>query len=121
MLTPDLSESLTCTQSGTPLEAIAETTYTLTATDSNGDAATLLFTRSAMTDPMPTFGDASVNALAYTRRQEIAFLTFPQASRGDEPLTYALEVSLPSSDLDGDGEIDFDDFLIFADSFGTGG
>ena len=37
MLTPDLSESLTSAQSGTPLEAIAETTYTLTVTDSDGD------------------------------------------------------------------------------------
>ena len=101
-----------------------------------------------MTDSMPTFGDASVNALAYTRRQEIAFLTLPQASRGDEPQPYALEVSLPSSDLDGDGnlafagkfgswlgqeryaprcdlngdaEIDLDDFLILAADFGSSG
>ena len=37
MLTPDLPESLTFAQSGTSLEVIAETTYTLTATDGNGD------------------------------------------------------------------------------------
>ena len=42
MLTPNLPESLTfdaetLIMSGTPLEAIAETTYTLTATDSDSD------------------------------------------------------------------------------------
>ena len=37
MLTPDLPEILTFAQSGTSREAIAETTYTLTATDGNGD------------------------------------------------------------------------------------
>ena len=68
MLTPNLPESVTFTQSGTPLEAIAETTYTLTATDSNGDAATLMFTRSVMTDPMPTFGDATVAAQKLSRQ-----------------------------------------------------
>ena len=56
--------SSTFAQFGTPLEAIAETTYNLTATDGNGDAATLMFTFSVMTDPMPTFGDESVNSLA---------------------------------------------------------
>ena len=49
--------------------------------DDNGDAATLMFTLSVMTDPMPALGDTSVNALAYTRRQEIASLTLPQASQ----------------------------------------
>ena len=65
MLIPDLSKSLTCTQSGTPLEAIAETTYTLTATDSNGDAAHLMFTLE-VPDLMPTFGDATVAAQLYS-------------------------------------------------------
>ena len=43
MLTPDLPESLTFAQSGTPLEAIAETTYTLSAfaLDADGDTASL--------------------------------------------------------------------------------
>ena len=172
MLPLDLPESLGCNAetrivSGTPLKATAETTYTLTAIDSDSDEGTLMFTLSVMTDPMPTLGDASVNALAYTRRQEIASLTLPQASHGDEPLTYALtpalpeglssdaetrivsgtpikamdeatytlsaldadgdtaslpftlEVSLPSPDLDGDGNVNFADFLAFAGKFGS--
>ena len=42
MLPPDLPESLTFAQSGTPLEAIAETTNTLTATDGNVNFADFL-------------------------------------------------------------------------------
>ena len=53
------------------------------------------------------------------RRQEIASLTLPQASRGDESLTFTLEVSLPSPDLDGDGNVNFADFLTFAGKFGS--
>ena len=64
------ASSLTFAQSGTPLEAIAETTYTLTATDSDGDAATLMFTLSVMTDPMPAFGDATVAAQIYCNTEK---------------------------------------------------
>ncbi len=46
----------------------------LTATDEDGDEATLMFTLSVMVDPMPTFGDTSVDTLAYTRKQEIESL-----------------------------------------------
>ena len=99
-LTPDLPEGLnfnaeTRVLSGTPLEAIAETTYTLTATDSDGDEATLMFTLSVMADPMPTFGDTTVAARVYVQHREIDPLTLPQASSGDAPLTYALTPDLP--------------------------
>ena len=99
-LTPALPEGLnfngeTRELSGTPLEAIAETTYTLTATDSDGDAATLRFTLSVIADPMPTFGDTAVAARVYVQHREIDPLTLPQASSGDAPLTYALTPGLP--------------------------
>ena len=99
-LTPDLPEGLnfdaeTLIVSGTPLEATDETTYTLTATDSDGDEATLRFTLSVMTDPIPTFGDTTVAAQVYMQHREIASLALPQASGGDEPLTYALSPALP--------------------------
>ena len=166
MLTPDLPASLTFAQSGTPLEAIAETTYTLTATDGNGDAAHLMFTL-AVPNLIPTFGDTTIAAQRYLVNQEIASLTLPQATSGDGMLVYillpflpdglsfdpttrtlsgmptkakaeatytlsaldadgdvaslpfTLEVSLPSPDLNGDGNVNFADFLTFADKFGS--
>ena len=94
-LTPDLPEGLsfnakTRVLSGTPLEAMADTTYTLTATDRNGDEATLMFILSVMTDPIPTFGETTVAAQGYVQYQKIDPLTLPPATGGDKPLTYAL-------------------------------
>ena len=99
-LTPNLPEGLrfdkkTRVLSGTPLEAIADTTYTLTATDSNGDKATLMFSLSVMTDPLPTFGETTVAAQGYVQYQMIDPLTLPLATGGDKPLTYALLPDLP--------------------------
>ena len=99
-LTPDLPEGLsfnaeTRVLSGTPIKAIAKTTYTLTATDSDGDKATLMFAIAVMTDPIPTFGDTTVAAQVYVQHREITALTLPQATGGDDPLTYALTPALP--------------------------
>ena len=99
-LTPDLPEGLsfnaeTRVLSGTPIKAIAKTTYTLTATDSDGDAATLMFAIAVTTDPIPTFGDTTVAAQVYVQHREIASLTLPQATGGNDPLTYALTPALP--------------------------
>ena len=99
-LTPALPDGLkfdaeTLMLSGTPLEAIAETTYTLTATDGDGDEATLTFTLEVMADPMPTFGDTTIAAQSYVQHREIDSLTLPQASGGDGTLTYALTPDLP--------------------------
>ena len=133
--TPELPESLTFMQSGTPLEAIAETTYTLTATDSDGDEATLIFILSVMTNPMPTFGDTTVAARVYLQHRESDPLTLLQASRGDDNVNFTDFLTFAGKfgsrlgqerydargDLNGDSQIDFDDFLIFADSFGSTG
>ena len=99
-LTPDLPDDLvfdaeTRMLSGIPLEVIAETTYTLTATDGDGDEATLTFTLEVMADPMPTFGDTTVAAQSYLQHREIDALTLPQATGGDGTLTYALTPDLP--------------------------
>ncbi len=81
--------------SGTPLEAIDETTYTLTATDSDGDAATLMFTLEVIADLMPSFGDTTVAAQVYVQHREVDPLALPQAAGGDGTLTYALTPDLP--------------------------
>ena len=99
-LTPDLPEVLrfdakTRVLSGRPLEAMAETTYALTATDRDGDEAILTFTLEVIADPMPTFGDTTLAAQSYVQHREIDPLTLPQATGGDEPLTYALTPDLP--------------------------
>ena len=141
-----------------------ETTYTLTATDGNGDEAHFTFTL-AVPDLVPAFGDTTIAAQSYLVNQEIASLTLPQASSGDGMLVYillpflpdglsfdlttrtlsgmpsevkaqatytlsaldadgdvaslpfTLEVSLPSPDFNGDGNVNFADFLIFAGKF----
>ena len=65
----------------------------LTATDGDGDEVHLMFTLE-VPDLIPTFGDTTIAAQPYLVNQEIASLTLPQASRGDEPLTYALTPEL---------------------------
>ena len=171
-LTPDLPAGLTFDAetfgvSGTPIKAMGEMTYTLTATDKDGDAATLAFTVAVMADLMPTFGDTSIAAQSYLVNQEIDPLTLPQATGGDGPLTYAIrpllpdalsfdpttrtlsgmplkamaeteyivtasdadgdfvsltftmEVRLPSPDFDGNGQVNFADFIGFVGKYGT--
>ena len=84
-LTPDLPDGLnfddeTREISGTPLEAIGETEYTLTATDEDGDVETLTFTLAVAADRMSSFGDTQRIAQVYVQNQKIEALTLP---RGD--------------------------------------
>ena len=170
-LTPDLPEGLsfdaeTWVLSGTPLEAMAETAYALTATDEDGDAAALTFPLSVAADLMPSFGDATVAAqywhigndyrvilpeatggdgtLAYillpylpeglsfdpeTRvLSGIPLLVMPETeytfsaldADGDAAaLTFVLEIRLPSPDFNGDGRVNFADFILFVGKYGT--
>ncbi len=46
----------------------------LIATDENGDENTLSFFLTSNTNVAPSFGDASVDTLAYMRKQEIESL-----------------------------------------------
>ena len=100
-LTPELPEGLrfdaeTLMLSGTPLEAMDETTYTLTATDDDGDEATLMFTIEVMPDPMPIFADTTTAlAVQVYQHGEIDPLMLSEASGGDGTLTYTLSPELP--------------------------
>ena len=84
------------TVSGTPMTAQAPTLYTYTATDVDGDTASLAFTMTVAADLHPEFSaDASINDLSWEQGELIDPLTLPAATGGDKPLTYALAPALP--------------------------
>ena len=95
--------------SGTPLEALTETTYTLSALDADGDLASLSFTLAVQTPSPDIDGDGTVTFAD--------FLTFA----GKFGSRFGQDRYDARCDLDGDGQIEFDDFLIFANSFGATG
>ena len=78
------------TLTGTPTVAAQESAWTLTATDTDGDSATLTFTLEVVPNLIPTFGEAQVPPQRYVQDLEIAPLALPAATGGDLPLTYAL-------------------------------
>ena len=84
------------TLTGTPAVPARESAWTLTATDTDGDRATLTFTVEVVPDLMPSFGDAQVPPQRYVQDVEITPLALPAAAGGDLPLTYAL--TGPASD-----------------------
>ena len=104
-LTPALPAGLTYTApadattggllSGTPAALQAEPPYTLTATDADGDTATLAFTLTVEADLLPSFGDATVAAHGYPVGTTIVPLVLPAATGGNAPLSYALTPALP--------------------------
>ena len=98
-LTPDVSpfglafDSSTRRLSGTPTAAgVGVHPFTYTATDTDGDQASLTFVVSIVEAPdeEPSFGDHTVPDQTYTVGVEITALTLPEASGGDGALTYSL-------------------------------
>ena len=153
--------------SGMPSKALTETEYTLTATDRDGDVATLTFMLLVVADRLPAFGDSTrVAAQRYIIGDSIR-VTLPEATGGDgtpgytltpalpsgltfdaktrvlsgmpskalteteytlsaldadgdrASLTFTLEVQRPTADIDGNGQVNFADFLSFVGKFGT--
>ena len=80
--------------SGTPSVALANTAYTWTATDANGDKATVSF--HIAVEDAPTFGTATVGDQRWKRHQAIADFTLPTATDGDGTLAYTLSPALPT-------------------------
>ena len=171
-LTPALPSGLTFDAktrvlSGTPQEALDATEYTLTATDADGDVATLTFTLAVIADRLPAFGDGTrIAAQRYFIGGNVR-VTLPEATGGDGTLVYILLPFLPSglrfdsathtisgtpskvmteteytlsafdadgdfasltftlevqpltADFNGDGQVNFADFLSFFGKFGT--
>ena len=80
--------------SGTPRTAARRATYAWTATDEDGDTATVRFAIVVEPDSMPTFGD-TVADQSYRVSTAIVALVLPAASAGDGELQYALTPTLP--------------------------
>ena len=100
-LTPALPAGLsfdasTRTISGTPTAMSSRRTYTYTAEDNDGDTDTLTFRIEVEADLVPTFGNASVAAQAWTKNVAITDLTIPAATSGNAPLTYSISPALPT-------------------------
>ena len=81
---------------GTPTELQGTTRYTYTATDVNGDAATVTFTITVEADVVPGFGDRPIANQTYLQQEAIRALTLPAATGGNGDLTYALAPTLPA-------------------------
>ena len=74
--------------------AAGATDYTLTATDRDGDTATLTFMITIVANAMPAFAnDASVIPQVYTETKAFTDLMLPEARRGNGDLTYTLTKS----------------------------
>ena len=89
-------DAATRTLSGTPAEPQGARQYTWTATDADGDTASLTFTITVAQDLTPDFGSAAVPAQAWTENTAIAALTLPAATGGDGALSYGLTPAPPS-------------------------
>ena len=83
------------TVAGTPSAASRRATYTWTATDEDGDTATLRFAVAVEPDAMPTFGGANVADQRYRVSTAVIDLVLPRATSGDGELVYGLTPALP--------------------------
>ncbi len=79
--------------SGTPGGGMANTEYTWTATDADGDEVSLTF--DIVVDAVPTFGSHSIGDKSWTQGQSISSFTLPAATGGDGVLSYTLSPALP--------------------------
>ncbi len=86
------------TLAGTPAVPAQAAAWTLTATDADGDTATLTFDIEVapdVSDLVPSFGDAQVPPQRYVQGLEIDPLVLPAATGGDGPLAYTLAPAWP--------------------------
>ena len=83
------------TVAGTPSAESRRATYTWTATDEDGDTATLRFAVAVEPDAMPTFGGAGVADQRYRVSTAVIDLVLPRATSGDGELVYGLTPALP--------------------------
>ena len=80
---------------GTPTESMAQTTYTLTATDADGDTVSITFAITVEVDSTPAFA-APVSPQRYRVGTTITPLRLPAAAQGNAPIAYTLSPALPA-------------------------
>ena len=78
---------------GAPSVGVSSTEYTWTATDADGDKASLTF--DIEVNSVPSFGYQTIGDKSWVQRREIGSFTLPSASGGDGELTYTLSPGLP--------------------------
>ena len=89
-------DAATRTISGTPTAGADKFTLGWTATDANGDSATLTFTIEVEDDIAPSFGSETVANQVWTENTAIADLELPAATGGNGTLTYSYSPSMPA-------------------------
>ena len=99
-LSPELPDGLTFEGPrqrirGTPTVPMDQTTFTLTATDEDGDAVELTFSLTVIEDLMPGFAEGVRNQ-TWTQDSEIEPIVLPEASGGNGALRYTLLPELPA-------------------------
>ena len=100
-LTPALPSGLTFDATtrqvtGTPETPHEAVTYSYSATDANGNKATLGFTIAVEENLIPSFGDAAIPDQSWTEGRAIAELRLPVATGGNGELTYSLTPAVPA-------------------------
>ena len=81
---------------GTPNALKANTKYTWTATDRDGDTASLSFYIAVVANKTPTFGTVTINNKSWTHNKAISSFALPAATGGDGRIRYSLNPALPS-------------------------
>ena len=99
-VTPALPPGLTfapgsLTFSGTPTEVRERTVHVLTATDEDGDTASLSFAITVLEDRQPSFDAGRFEEFRFRVGSEITPQELPSAVGGDGRLTYAVTPVLP--------------------------
>ena len=75
--------------------AFARAEFTLTATDADGDTDTATIFITIDLNTQPTFGEQTIADQVFIQNVEIATLNLPEASGGNQPLTY--EFGIPDN------------------------
>ena len=93
--TPPADAATGGTLAGTPEGAAPAAPWTLTATDADGDSATLAFPLEVAADTRPSFAAARLPAQRLVQGVAMTPLALPAAAGGNPPLAYTLSPALP--------------------------
>ena len=101
-LTPDLPDGMSLDEdsrivSGTPRNLLEITEFTWTVSDESGETTSITFEMSVIEDLQPSFSaDTSIMNLILRKDADMMPVTLPEASGGNDELTYTLSPELPT-------------------------